>query len=209
MPLSDVLRLIQESGWQQYLEGIRKGKAERLLANPMFKMAQPAISRSTKPHRGTAHWKISNDNVRQMIRVGYWRGGPAPAPTQPSSQRTINFYKTSSPEKAMGRFYNELVLTLNNFLNGVKNQLEHSHNQEWLVSIGFFDHLTAEQIKGLMVKYLNPPLWQKIFSTADLAEQTFKDLHSDPNLGAELKQNLFSNPNWSDYDKVEDVLVDW
>lgn len=201
---SEVLKLIQESGWQQYLEGIRRGKVDKLLSSNLFKMIAPALDRTTSAKPGIAHWIISNDNVRQMF-TGYWHGGGT---AQPSSQRTIIFEELSTPEKALGRFYNELVLAVNHYLNRIDASLKNDYVGLIDSEPKIFDFLSAAQIKLLMKKYPNFS-WYKVFATADLHQQTFKDITEDPEFSKEAKQQVFANPNWADYDKVEDVLGDW
>jgi hypothetical protein len=201
LPLSDVLRLIQESGWQQYLEGIRKGKAERLLKSKLFELARPAFSKFTNSAPGTAHWKISNDNVRQMIKPYY-----SHSHAQHSSQRTIDFNELTA-QQAIGKFYNELVLVINAYLNTIESSLEKNYLPN-LTNFNFFDSLSTDQIKFLMKKYPNLN-WNEVFSKVDLPQATFMEISKDSDFSEEIKQHLLSNPNWAQYDKVEDILGDW
>lgn len=199
LSLSEVLKLVQESGWQQYAEGIRKGKADRLLADPWLKFVNGVLSKMTKPKRGIAHWIIVNDNVRQMISTY----GIA----KHSSMRTFYFEELGTAEKALGRFYNELVLVINNYVDGVKRDFEMDRALE-LLEIGFFNSLSVDQLKFLMKKY--PELtWNQVFYRADFPQQTFKEITADPAFSDSLKHRVFINPNYADYDKVEDVLGDW
>lgn len=198
---SEVLKLIQESGWQQYLEGIRKGKAERLLKSKIFELARPAFSQFTNPAPGSAHWIIANDNVRQMIRPFH-----SHSHTQPSSQRLIEFGELTA-QQAIGRFYNELVLVINAYLNTIKRSLENNYLPN-LTNFKFFDSLSTDQIKFLMQKY--PKFsWNEVFLKANLPQVTFTEISKDSDFSEEIKQHLFSNPNWDSYDKVEDILGDW
>lgn len=202
LPISDVLKLFLESGWQQYLTGIRKGKAERLMKGPLFKMAEPALANMKVPREGTAHWIIANNNVRQMIKA--WHGASA---ATHSSQRNIVFSELENSDQALGLFYSQLALVIYNQLTNIRYGLENG-NTDWLLTYKFFDALSIGQVGELMKKY--PSLnWNEVFSKADLPQSTFKEIVSSPDFSNELKQRVFNNPNYADYDKVEDVLGDW
>lgn len=199
---SDVLKLFLESGWQQWTEGIRKGKAERLMKDPLFNLAKPAISKLKKPTVGTAHWIISNDNVRQMIQG--WHGATK---AQHSSQRNIIFSEVDNVEEAIGLFYNQLTLVSYNLVEMINRFFERNYYIN-LLNLNLFDSLSFEQIRGLMKKY--PEFsWNEVFAKADLPQSTFKEVLNSPEASDEMKHRAFNNPNYADYDKVEDILGDW
>jgi hypothetical protein len=139
--------------------------------------------------------------VRQMIKPYY-----SHSHAQHSSQRTIDFNELTA-QQAIGKFYNELVLVINAYLNTIESSLEKNYLPN-LTNFNFFDSLSTDQIKFLMKKYPNLN-WNEVFSKVDLPQATFMEISKDSDFSEEIKQHLLSNPNWAQYDKVEDILGDW
>lgn len=201
LPVADVLKLFLDSGWDSFTKGIRKTKANRLLANPMFRLISASLTKKTAQHPALAHWIIANNNIRQIIRP--WSGGGQ----QHSSTRDVVFSEVQSVEDVLGLFYNQLTLVINNQIARMLYYLD-NNQAEPLIANKVFDAASLDQIKDSIKKY--PDFnWNEIFAKADLPQATFKEILGSPDFSEELKRLALNNPNYADYNKVEDVLGDW
>lgn len=204
---SDVLKLFLDSGWQQHSSGIRKGKAVRLAKSPSLELFKEIILSMDKPTLGTAHWIIANDNIRQMIGVGRWWTSTGPTAAQHSSQRSVIFGEMQNAEEALGRFFNELVLVLTNVIYSLDSAFKGNRTQ-YFESNGLFSKIFPTQLKGLIKGYPDFS-WKQLLGQVEMPDATFKAIIQDPGFSEDLKKEVLNNPNYSSYEKVEDILGDW
>lgn len=204
LAFSDVLKLFLYSGWQQYNSGIRKGKAERLAKNPEFNLFKGLILSMDKPEPGTAHWIIVNNNIRQYIRP--W-GSSGSGFTQHSSQRAVIFGEMQNAEEALGRFFNQFALVLADRVSYLDSMFSNDLIQR-AMGANLFERVEPTQLKAMISKYPDFS-WNQLLGQVEMPDATFRAIIQDPDFSEDLKKEVLTNPNYSSYEKVEDILGDW